>query len=336
MAEASGEKRDTVVLGASAGGIEALLRVLPAFAQQSEASIFVVQHLPADGQSVLHEVLARALPLPVRFAVDGEAILPRHVYVAPPDRHLLIVDDRVRLIHGARENRARPAIDPLFRSAAVTRRGRVAAALLSGLLDDGVAGLMAVKRCGGLVYAQAPDDAAEPEMPRRAVEALGDMIDGVLPAEKLGTLLAAQLGTPAPPAEVPEDLRLELRMLLGEVNGLDVLSQSPPSAMTCPECGGPLWALSDGRLHRYRCHTGHVYGSSSLLSAQERQIELALWAAIKGMEERSQMLSNLARDDKLRARTLTFSNTRFEDEAQRLRQHAQTLRDLLVASMHAG
>jgi two-component system chemotaxis response regulator CheB len=324
-------KRDTVVLGASAGGIEALQRVLPAFRDGTEASVFIVLHLPADGHSVLDSVLGRSTTFETLFARDGEAIVPRRVYVAPPDQHLLLEEGHVRLLHGARENRSRPAIDPLFRSAAAARRGRVMGAVLSGLLDDGAAGLLSVKRCGGLAFVQNPADAIESEMPERAVDVLGAHLDGALTADELGQHLVSLIGTPAPDGEVPEDVQLELRMLRGEVAGLEVLPQlGPPIPVSCPECGGPLWAISDGRLQRFRCHTGHTYGVESLLTDQSNQIERALWAAIKGLEQRSQMLVNLAKEVGQNRRSPGAE--RYKEEGARLLEHAQTLRGVLLSS----
>jgi two-component system chemotaxis response regulator CheB len=334
MPISNSEKRDTIVLGASAGGIEALQRLLPAFSVAVEASVFVVVHLPADGNTVLDLILGRATGYRAAFATDGEVILPRRLYVAPPDQHLVISEGHVRLWRGARENRSRPAIDPLFRSAAIERRGRVIAGVLSGLLDDGAAGLLAVKRCGGLAFVQTPSDAVESEMPGRAAAALGEALDGALDAAALGARMAALVGTPAPSVEVPPDLRLEMDMHLGKVSGLDALSSGgPPSAISCPECGGPLWGIMEGRLHRFRCHTGHSYGVDSLLSDQHRQIEQALWAAIKGLEQRSQLLENLAHQVGAKRRPLAADN--FESESLLLRSHAQTLRDILVASFRS-
>jgi two-component system, chemotaxis family, protein-glutamate methylesterase/glutaminase len=331
MSSASSENRDTIVLGASAGGIEALKQLLPAFTLGVDASVFVVQHLAADGQSVLDRILDRVTSYKVTFAKDGEGILPQHVYVAPPDRHLLIDHDRIRLWRGARENRSRPAIDPLFRSAAVTRRGRVIGGILSGLLDDGSAGLLSVKRCGGLAFVQSSLDAIEPEMPEHAAGALDGMLDGSLSAAEMGAKMVALVGTPAPPANVPPDVKLELEMLLGEVPAIEALSsQGAPLPVSCPECGGPLWGLHGGRLQSYRCHTGHTFGVDSLLSAQSRQIEQALWAAIKGLEQRAQVLLNLSRDEVTRRRPRAARN--FEVEAALLGHHAQTLRDVLVSS----
>jgi two-component system, chemotaxis family, protein-glutamate methylesterase/glutaminase len=324
--------RDTVVLGASAGGIVALEHLLPAFTRSVNASVFVVQHLPADGHSLLDQVLARATAYQATFAEDGEVILPQRVYLAPPDRHLLIENDRVRLLWGARENHSRPSIDPLFRSAAVARRGRVIGGILSGLLDDGAAGLLSVKRCGGIAFVQSTSDAIEPEMPERAAEALDGSLDGSLSAAAMGERMAELIGTPAPSVEVPPDVRLELDMLLGNITAIEVLSKEGALVPTsCPECGGPLWGLQDGRLQRFRCHTGHAYGVDSLLSGQGRQIERALWAAIKGLEQRAQMLLNLSRDETVRRRPRAAQN--LEVEAEQLRRHTETLRDVLTASL---
>jgi two-component system, chemotaxis family, protein-glutamate methylesterase/glutaminase len=332
MSTSTDGKRDTIVLGASAGGIEALLRLLPAFTTGVEASVFVVQHTSADGQSMLDQVLDRVTAYRAAFAQDGEVITTRRVYVAPPNRHLLIQGGRIRLWHGSRENRARPAIDPLFRSAGVARGSRVVAGVLSGMLDDGASGLLSVKRCGGLAFVQSPADAMESEMPERAAEALGDGLDGTLSADELGRRMVELMGTPAPEAPpVPDDVTFEMEMLLGDVSALEVLSkQGPPLPLSCPECGGPLWSLREGRVQRYRCHTGHTYGVDSLLSGQGNQIEQALWAAIKGLEQHSQMLANLAKDEGVRRRPASASV--FEGEAAQLRRHATTLREVLVAS----
>jgi two-component system chemotaxis response regulator CheB len=327
-------KRDTVVLGASAGGLDALRQVLPAFSKNDEVSIFIVLHLPADGRSVLDKVLQKHTPLETAFARDGEAILPRRVYVAPPDQHLLVRGERIKLCHAARENRSRPAIDPLFRSAAVMRQGRVMGAILSGLLDDGAAGLLSVKRCGGLAFVQTADDANEAEMPSHAAEVLGGRLDGALPAAALGTHVASLIGFPAARGDVPPDVELEVQMLLGEVSGLDVLGeQGPPAPVSCPECGGPLWGVGEGASQRYRCHTGHAFGVASLLGAQGMQIEQALWAAIKGLEERAQVLQRLARDDSRTGRGSAAQ--RFGGEAARLRVHATTLRDVLLTNVRS-
>lgn len=333
MAATSREKRDTIVIGASAGGIDAIRRLLPAFERTLEAAILVVIHMPANGSSVMDEVLSRSTRLETTFARDGEPILPGRVYIAPPDRHLLVdPGDRVKLWHGPHENHSRPAIDPLFRSAALARGGRVIGVVLSGLLDDGAAGLVSVKRCGGLAFVQAPSDAIEAEMPTRAAEALGHRLDGALPIQPLAGRIVELVGTEASASAAPSDIQLELDMLLGESLGPETLAKrGPPLPLSCPECGGPLWGIGERPSQRFRCHTGHAFGLESFLSAQDRQIEQALWAAIKGLEQRSQMLTELARGEDARGRTRAVS--RFSEEAGRLRNHAQTLRDVLVASV---
>jgi two-component system, chemotaxis family, protein-glutamate methylesterase/glutaminase len=200
-------KRDTIVLGASAGGVDALRQILRAFVLGSDASIFIVLHLLADAHSALDAVLGKVTALETVFAKDGEAILPGRVYVAPPDLHLLLHEDRIKLSHGARENHCRPAIDPLFRSAAAARRGRVMGAVLSGILNDGTAGLLSVKRCGGLAFVQSANDAQWADMPGNAARALGSTLDGALPATEMGRRLAMLVGslarageyTPPPP-----------------------------------------------------------------------------------------------------------------------------------------
>lgn len=226
-------KRDTIVLGGSAGGIDALRQTLCAFGPGLDAAIFIVLHLPADAPSVLDEVLGRLTPLKTVFAKDGEPILAGQIYVAPPDCHLLLHEDHIKLSHGARENHSRPAIDPLFRSAAVARRGRVIGAVLSGLLNDGAAGLLSVKRCGGLTFAQSTDDAEWADMPRNAARLLGSALDGALPAAELGRRIAMLVGSPAPNAAVPRDVELEVEMLLRAAPGMQTLLADglPPAVM---------------------------------------------------------------------------------------------------------
>jgi two-component system, chemotaxis family, protein-glutamate methylesterase/glutaminase len=332
MASTDVEKRDTIVLGASAGGIEALQRLLPAFAIGCEASVIIVVHLPADGHSALDLVLSRATALRAAFAEDDQVILHRHVYIAPPDRHLVVHGDRLRLLGGPRENRCRPAIDPLFRSAAVARRGRVMGAVLSGLLDDGAAGLLSVKRCGGLAYVQASVDALACGMPECAARALGAALDGVLGADALGSRLASLVGTLAPGATVPKDLALELTMLESETAALDALvHHASPLSLGCPECGGPLWGVVDGRLRHGCCPAGHEPAEGGASSEQGLQIEQALWAAILGLEQRSKVLRNLAREEGKRHRPMSASL--FESEALLLGNHASTLRGVLDGSL---
>lgn len=323
--------RDTVVIGTSAGGVEALKRLLAVFPADFPASIFVTIHLAANAERVLAEILDRSTPLSVHFAEHGQQPRLGCVYLAPPDRHLVLADDHLALIRGPLENRARPAIDPLFRSAAVRRRSRVIGAVLTGHLDDGSAGLLAVKRCGGLAFVQHPEDALVDSMPRNAANALGALLDGAFPLEELGRRIAHLAGTPAsPPSEVPPDIALEndISERLGTQDER-LTKIGKLVALTCPECAGPLVEVTDPAIHRYRCFTGHAFSADALLADQEDRVERALWAAVRSLEERRNTLLTLARTSRTASRDR--SGQRLEQEAAQLQSHAQTLRAILLA-----
>src|SRR6185437_4468707 len=247
---------DLIVIGASAGGVEALKRLLRGFRRDLPACILIVEHVGPT--SVLGSILDRAGPLPVRQAEGGERIAPGRAYVAAPGAHLLIHDGHLMLRRGPRENLSRPAIDPLFRSAAIVYGGRVVGVVLSGALNDGTAGLRAIKRCGGLAVIQDPADAAVPDMPasaRRHVD-----IDHVAPAAEMAALLTRLAAEPAAPTpEIPMDIRLEAAIAAQELSGMkteDELGTLAP--FSCPECHGTLWEIADDPVLRYRCHVGHV------------------------------------------------------------------------------
>ncbi len=186
---------DVIVVGASAGGVEALDRLVAALPDDLPASLFVVLHVPPTGRSALPDILRRHCRLPVAHAIDGEAVKPGQVYVAPPDQHLLVADGQVRLGRGARENGHRPAIDPLFRSAAREYGPRVVGVVLSGVLDDGTAGLAAVKAGGGVAIVQEPADAMYPAMPQHALENVA--VDHVLAAGEIAAALDRLAREPA-------------------------------------------------------------------------------------------------------------------------------------------
>jgi two-component system chemotaxis response regulator CheB len=322
--------RDTIVVGASAGGVHALQRLLTVFPRDFPASIFVAQHMAPDGESsLLDRILGRSSAMTVQFATHGMSIQARNVYLAPPDHHLMLSDDHMTLVSGPRENRARPAVDPLFRSAAVLRRERVIGVVLTGFLDDGAAGLLAVKRCGGMALVQDPDDAEAPSMPRTAAEALGPALDGAYAIEQLGRKLVQLVGTPAQRAEaVPQELVLENSVLAtpyANSSAAGSLGEAVP--LVCPECSGPLHKIDDGVL-RYRCYTGHAFTQRALLLDQGAHVERALWEGVRSLEERSNTLLALARDSRKNAKPRTFAD--FEKQATQLREHAQTLRTILL------
>lgn len=287
--------RDIVVIGASAGGVSALRRLAAALPADYLGSIFIVLHTAAEARSELDKIIARAGPLPASHAVDGERFEPGNIYIAPPDRHLLVERDRLVVVRGPRENRHRPAIDPLFRSAAWAYGPRVVGVVLTGALDDGTAGLWAIKSCGGTTIVQEPEDAEHPEMPINAL--LHNRVDHRLPLDRIaGTLvqLLDEPAAPSEPAQPPQTLRDEIEY--AKMNR-DLRTTGPlgrPSAFTCPSCRGALWELEEGGHLRYRCHTGHAYSQQSLLIDQTAAMEESLYTALRAVEEKAAALRRMA------------------------------------------
>lgn len=285
------------VIGASAGGLEALCSLLAALPADLPAAVLVVRHIGAR-QSCLPEVLQRCTALPVRFAVDGQRIEESVVLVAPPDVHLTVYREggwgRVRLGHGPKENFTRPAIDPLFRSAAAEFGTGAAGIVLSGYQDDGALGMQAIHECGGVTIVQDPDTAAVPDMPRNAI--LQVAVDHVLPPAGIAALMA-QLAVQPLPAQaalpVPDWIRSE--NLAAEGDAVDILnSMGTRSLWTCPECRGTLWQLHAGGTPHFRCHTGHAFTAQVLAGSQRRAAEEALWTAIRCLNEQARLAQEMA------------------------------------------
>jgi two-component system, chemotaxis family, protein-glutamate methylesterase/glutaminase len=315
--------RDIVVVGASAGGVEALTRLAPALPPEFPAAIFVVLHLSSTGTSVLPNILTRGGPLPASVPQDGEKIDRGHVYVAPPDRHLLLAGSRVRLSAGPRENGHRPAIDPLFRSAARTYGPRVIALVLSGTLDDGAAGARLVKERGGAVLVQSSTDALYPAMPEHAA-ALTD-VDGALSAPEMATRVAELVEQPLEPhweARAEARDQAERAAVAASAEAED----GQPAELSCPECGGPLWERGEGQFVHFACRVGHVYSPESLIAEQGTSLERALWTATRGLYERADLYRRLAR----RAEDKTALAQRFERRASAAEEHAAAIRDALA------
>lgn len=320
--------RNIVVVGASAGGIESLKRLVAGLWEDIGASFFVVQHLPRESPALLAGILDRAGPLGVSVGEDRERFQPGHIYVAPPDRHLLLSDGHLMTTRGPRENRSRPAIDPLFRSAAVAYGPQVIGVILSGTLDDGTAGLLAIKRCGGIAVVQDPDDALFAEMPQSALDNVG--VDCTAKLQDMPRVLMRLTSEPSgPPVPVPRDLVLETRMAeseSGDVRRTDAIGSL--SAFACPECNGPLWQIDGEAIDRYRCHTGHAFTARALVEDLADATERALWVALQTMEERSRMLRRLAKQEHVRGRVR--SGDRFAERAEEIQDHAGSIRALLM------
>jgi two-component system chemotaxis response regulator CheB len=317
-----------VVVGASAGGVEALVELAASLPGDLSAAVFVVLHLPATGTSALPEILRRHGPLPAAHVRDSEPIQPGRIYVAPPDHHVLVRTGHVHLSRGPRENGHRPAIDPLFRSAAREYAARVIGVVLSGALDDGTAGLLAIKSRGGIAVVQNPEDALYPGMPGNALEHA--QVDHVLAAASMGKLLTRLLANLAePPADpAPTGMRVEVEMEGFSMEAFEGHHPGRPSGFSCPDCHGVLWQIKDGGLERYRCRVGHAWSPESLLTQQSEALEAALWVALRSLEERAALARRLAEPARRRGHAITA--TRFEEQAAEAQQAARLVRDLLL------
>ena len=288
--------RDIVVIGASAGGIDALKILVAPLPKNLKAAIFITLHVAPYSDGILPEILERAGALPASNAKDWEPIQHGRIYVAPPDHHLLFEDGFVRIAHGPRENRFRPAIDPMFRAAAYCFGSRVIGVILSGWLDDGTAGLRAVRERGGTTIVQHPDDAFAASMPLNAIKHVE--IDHILAVRDIGPTLAHLVEKPAG-AEVKhpvsKEMELEVKIAKGD-KALEsgILKWGKPSIYTCPECHGVLLQRDEGHNVRYRCHTGHAYSADSLLAEFNIQTEETLWSAIRILEEGALFMKGLA------------------------------------------
>lgn len=291
------EKRNIIVIGASAGGFEAIKRLVAGLPADLDAAVFIVWHMSPDVRGILPQVLNRQKTLMAVNAVDNEPIVFNRIYVAPPDRHLTIDDGFMRVTRGPKENRFRPAVDPLFRSAAYTYGERVIGIILSGALADGTAGLWTIKNRGGIAMVQDPDDAEVPSMPESALQAVEvDYRVTVAEMSHLLTKLVAQEVNEVKEQNMEENEKTSLEVQIATQNqalklGKNRFGEFSPYA--CPQCHGVLSVIKDGDINRYRCHTGHAYSADSLLTSITENIEDTLWSAIRGMEESIIFLNNL-------------------------------------------
>ena len=279
--------RDIIVIGASAGGLQPLTELVRALPSDFNAVVFVVRHIAAEAESNLPSLLERTAQLKVTHAIDGEKFQNGQIYVAPPDRHLILEDGQIILSNGPKENRVRPAIDALFRSAALAFCQRVVGVVLSGHLDDGTAGLWAVKSRGGMTIVQDPNEASSPSMPRSALKHV--QVDHCLPAADIGLLLAKLPLDPAPAVEgdgIVADLELENRIARGEPEALQHIDRlGKVTHFSCPTCHGALWELQNGSFVRFRCRSGHAYTGENLIVEQNFITDDLLRAALRETEE---------------------------------------------------
>jgi two-component system chemotaxis response regulator CheB len=288
-----------VVVGASAGGVEALARLIGGLPAAFPAPVLIVLHIPARGTTMLPAIIGRAGPLPAKIATDGEALEPGHVYVAPNDCHLLVRDGRLAVVRGPRENGHRPAIDPLFRSAAAAFGPGTIGVVLTGTLDDGTAGAVTISRLGGQVVVQDPQEAAFDEMPRHVIAE--DSPEAVLPIAEIADYLVRTVAEPVEDGKEDTAMAEDRARLESEYAALDgeaIERTHPPGELapfSCPDCGGVLTQVADDRLVRFRCRVGHAYTAEILLGSQDETIEQALYTALRALEERADLSLRIAR-----------------------------------------
>ena len=324
--------RSVVVIGASAGGHEALATILGALPASLPACVLVVVHSSARGGMLLPDILRRISALPVMFAGQGHQLRHGRVYLAPPDRHLLVKAQKLALGHGPRENGFRPAIDPLFRTAARELGPRAIGVVLSGGLSDGTYGLSAIKKAGGVAIVQDPQEAIVGSMPLSAMSQVD--VDHVAGAGEMAGLIerlvragyrgggSSMSGRRAHP---------EPQLASGLTDVADMNAQfGPSSGLTCPDCGGALWEVEDGRVVRYQCHVGHQYAPESLDAGQRDTIDSALWAAVRVLEEHADLKARMAR--RAGDRGLEAVAAGFVQGAKGARAQAERLRSIIMQS----
>jgi two-component system, chemotaxis family, protein-glutamate methylesterase/glutaminase len=325
--------RDVVVIGASAGGLEALKELLGAMPSDLDASILIVLHTASHARDVLARVLERAANLPVSHPRDGERMERGRVYVAPPNFHLIVEKGGIlRVLQGPRENLHRPAIDPLFRSAAAAYGPRVVGVVLTGMLDDGTAGLMTVSASGGIAVVQDPTTALYASMPTSALDQVPNARVATL--QEMPALLLQLIHEPLPaakshPTNIPVEAKMETR--IAELDMSEISNEARlgnPSPFACPDCGGVLWEIEQDGFLRFRCRVGHAFTSKYLGVEQRNAVEVALWEAMRALEESASLYRRMA------ARA---STTRHDLPAQLYRQRAadteansKILRDFLL------
>ena len=329
-------QRDIVVIGASAGGIQALTTLVAGLPRDFLASVLVVVHIPPYVISRLPEILSRSGPLPAAHAQQGEAIEPGRIYIAPPDRHLLVRGGWIELSRGPRENHARPAIDPLFCTAAQTYGSRVIGIVLSGALYDGSMGLLAIKTRGGMAIVQDPEEAMVDSMPRRAIERAAAEL--VLPVAEIATTLTDLVRQPVvAQGESSMAHTFDAEERLQTVIAEDFVEQASDgrseetTIFTCPDCGGVLWQGAEGPVPQFRCHVGHAFAPEVLLNQKSEELETALWSSLRLLKEKATLTQQLANRTRSSGNGNAAQADRIAEQAELEARHAQLIQELLQA-----
>jgi len=326
--------RDIIVIGASAGGVQALSQLVRDLPSEIPASIFIVLHIPANAPSLLPAILAREASLPVEQGNDGEKIVHGKVYVAPPDQHLLLENGHTKLVHGPKENLHRPSIDTLFRSAARAAGPRVIGVVLTGARDDGTVGMRAVKQRGGITIVQDPLEAPFPSMPMSVMQDI--QVDYSIPLREIAPLLARLSQQRAEGEEnfpMPDQIEIEARIAQQQMKSAELIANverlGKISRLTCPDCHGALWEIDDKELLRYRCHVGHAFAAESLNEGQSQMLEVALWSAVRALEEQMMLAQRIV--ERARRANHRHAVTAFERRAREAEEHSSMIRRMLLA-----
>lgn len=325
---------DIIVIGSSAGGIKALNAIVTDLPADINAAFFIVQHLAPDRPSILPKILEDVGSLPASHPTDGEKIQPGRIYVALPDHHLLVNQGYIRVVHGPQENRFRPAIDALFRSAARAYGPRVVGVVLSGYLDDGTVGLQAIKKRGGVTIVQDPDEAEYPDMPKSALRYV--KIDHCLPLSEIPALLVSLANEPAAEEEeypLPKDIEVEANIAEQQMNTKEFLENVEEigtlTTYTCPDCNGSIWQIGDQDPLRFRCHVGHSFTTDVFFAEQTQNLENALWSAVRVLEEKVTLSRHLA--ERMKNQKMLKGAREYEEHATKLDQEVSIIRELILS-----
>jgi two-component system chemotaxis response regulator CheB len=328
------EKEDfLIIIGASAGGLTAVAKLLSQLDPGIPAAIGVVLHLPENAESqVFLAKLKRSSALPCHLAAHQLPVKNGHVYLAPAGYHMLIKENDIVLGNGPAEGRWRPSINASFRSAAAAKNSHCIGIVLTGMLDDGTTGMDAIRRCGGFTIVQDPDEADYPNMPRAVLNKM--KVDRCLPLSGIPAAITEYITSNPAPRAVPEDVRIEnqiLELVATEADRLRPLGE--PALFSCPECGGGLWEIKSGQVSRYRCHIGHGYTEHELLQGQQNSIESTLWVALRVMEEKRNLLQKIATQEQEQG--LYALSGDHHKRAEEMHRHIHRLKDLIFTQKQA-
>lgn len=318
-----------ITIGTSAGGLTAVSRLVKTFNEDLDAAVFIVIHMARNSSAgVIQDIIQRQALLPCVIPEDRDPIQNKTIYLAKADHHLLIEKGTIRVTKGAYENHWRPAIDVLFRSAAVAYNSCVTGIILTGLLDDGTSGMYAIKKSGGRSIVQDPAEADFPDMPLNVLQAIE--VDYKVSVDEMGYILADLYSrSSCEPVEVPKDIQIEAAIAERmSTNTEDQLQLGTLTPLTCPDCGGVMVQVENDAVTRFRCYTGHTFTEKSLETEQLKGIEESLWVAIRMLEERRNLLLNIGRSNIARSSEQLLAHKK--KHAADIQLHVDRLKEILI------